>query len=588
MQLAQRLAQQGHLKESDLPRIAETHAANPDKPLHELLMERGFVKEEHVLAALAEEFGLEIVDLSQMEVAEETLRAMPLKLVHRRNLMPISRENGTLVVATGDPYDIYALDELQTLTGLHVQPVLASPREISRLIKVHFGVGGDTVAALAAERVKDDVELLEDIEADDSEMAKQAQEASVVRLVNEILIEAANERASDIHIEPEEKTLRIRYRVDGLLQNQQLPPEITRFQNAIISRIKIMSRLNIAEKRLPQDGRIKMRVQGREIDVRVSIIPMIYGEGIVMRLLDKGRMVFNLANVGMLPDIYSTFKQLIDRPHGIVLVTGPTGSGKSTTLYSALNEIKDETIKIITVEDPVEYQQIGISQIQVHSKIGMTFAASLRSILRHDPDVILIGEMRDMETAESAIQSSLTGHLVFSTLHTNDAPSAITRLLDMGIEPFLVSSTVEGVMAQRLVRTVCPDCKVPFTPNIDDLPIDFPTGAAAEALLTPGAALPQVPFGKGERGTAPTIYKGTGCRACRQTGFRGRTGIHELMVMTDSLREMVVTRVNAGVIRHEAMKLGMKSLRQDGWRKVLMGHTTVDEVARVTAGDVVY
>ncbi len=258
--------------------------------------------------------------------------------------------------------------------------------------------------------------------------------------------------------------MRIRYRIDGILQTQALPPEINRFQSAIISRIKIMARLNIAEKRLPQDGRIKMRVQGREIDVRVSIIPMIHGEGIVMRLLDKGRMVFNLANVGMLPDIYNTFKMIIDRPHGIVLVTGPTGSGKSTTLYSALNEIKDDTIKIITVEDPVEYQQPGISQIQVHSKIGLTFAASLRSILRHDPDVILIGEMRDLETAESAIQASLTGHLVFSTLHTNDAPSAFTRMIDMGVEPFLVASTVEGVMAQRLVRTICKDCKVEFTP----------------------------------------------------------------------------------------------------------------------------
>jgi general secretion pathway protein E/type IV pilus assembly protein PilB len=584
--LAQRLAQSGHLNESDLPRIAEAHAANPDKPLHELLIEKGFAKEDHVLAALAEEFGLEVVDLTQTEVAEETLRAMPLKLVHRRNLMPISRENGTLVVATGDPYDIYALDELQTLTGLHVQPVLASPREISRLIKVHFGVGGDTVAALAAERDKEEIEFLEDIEADDSEMAKQAQEASVVRLVNEILIEAANERASDIHVEPEEKTLRIRYRIDGLLQNQQLPPEITRFQNAIISRIKIMSRLNIAEKRLPQDGRIKMRVQGREIDVRVSIIPMIYGEGIVMRLLDKGRMVFNLANVGFLPDIHGLFKQLIDRPHGIVLVTGPTGSGKSTTLYSALNEIKEETLKIITVEDPVEYQQVGISQIQVHPKIGLTFGHALRSILRHDPDVILIGEMRDLETAESAIQASLTGHLVFSTLHTNDAPSAVTRLIDMGIEPFLVSSTVEGVMAQRLVRTVCPDCKVPFTPHIEELPIDFPTGAAAEALKE-GIVPPQGSLSK-DRGAVPTLYRGAGCRACRQTGFRGRTGIHELMVMNDEIREMVVTRVNASVIRHEAMKSGMKSLRQDGWRKVLMGNTTVDEVARVTAGDVVF
>ena len=397
-------------------------------------------------------------------------------------------------MATGDPFDVYALDELQTLTGLHVQAVLASPREINRFIKTHFGVGGETVTAMVQER-KEDVELLEEIEADDSEVAKMAQEASVVKLVNEILVEAANERASDIHIEPEEHALRIRYRIDGILQTQALPPEINRFQSAIISRIKIMARLNIAEKRMPQDGRIKMRVNNREVDVRVSIIPMIHGEGIVMRLLDKSRMVFNLANVGMLPDTYKMFRQIIDRPHGIVLVTGPTGSGKSTTLYSALNEIKDDATKIITVEDPVEYQQDGISQIQVHSKIGLTFAASLRSILRHDPDVILIGEMRDLETAESAIQSSLTGHLVFSTLHTNDSPSAFTRLIDMGIEPFLVSSTVEGVMAQRLVRTICSECKVEFEPHIPDLPADFPGVAdqRSAAQAVEGRRLPQMP-----------------------------------------------------------------------------------------------
>ena len=464
MQLVQRLIRRGVIAASELNRVSEAHFAAPAKPLHELLIERGFAKEDDVLAALAEEFGMELVDLTQVKIEPETLQAMPLKLVHRRTLMPLSRNNGTLVVATGDPYDVYALDELQMLTGLQIQPVLASPREIARLIKTHFGVGGETVSAMMQERT-DDVELLEGLEADDSEAAKMAQEASVVKLVNEILIEAANERASDIHIEPEEGALRIRYRVDGILQTQALHAEINRFQAAIISRIKIMARLNIAEKRMPQDGRIKMRVQNHEIDVRVSIIPMIHGEGIVMRLLDKTRMVFNLANVGMLEDTYKLFRKLIDLPHGIILVTGPTGSGKSTTLYSALNEIKDETLKIITVEDPVEYQQPGISQIQVHSKIGLTFAAALRSILRHDPDVILIGEMRDMETAESAIQASLTGHLVFSTLHTNDAPSAFTRLIDMGVEPFLVSSTVEGVMAQRLVRTICPDCKVEYTPH---------------------------------------------------------------------------------------------------------------------------
>jgi type II secretion system protein E len=568
MQLLQRLLEKGLLAEADVARINEARAVAADKPLHELLIEKGFAKEEHVLAALAEEFGMELVDLSNVKVERETLEAMPLKLVHRRTLMPLSRNNGTLVVATGDPFDVYALDELQTLTGLHVQSVLASPREIQRLIKTHFGVGGETVSAMVQERAKDEVELLEDLEVDDSEAAKMAQEASVVKLVNEILIEATNERASDVHIEPEEHGLRVRYRIDGLLQTQKLHQDINRFTSAIISRIKILSRLNIAEKRLPQDGRIKMKVSGREVDVRVSIIPMAHGEGIVMRLLDKGRMVFNLANVGMLPDTYKTFKQLIDLPHGIILVTGPTGSGKSTTLYSALNEIKDETLKIITVEDPVEYVQDGISQIQVHHKIGLSFAASLRSILRHDPDVVLIGEMRDQETAQSAIQASLTGHLVFSTLHTNDAPSAFTRLIDMGIEPFLVASTVEGVMAQRLVRTICPECKVAYKADVNELPIDFPLEG-------------------GKDGPPPTLWKGTGCRACRQSGYRGRTGIYELMVTGDVIRDLVVQRVNASLIRHEAIKGGMITLRKDGWRKVMQGVTTIEEVARTTAGDII-
>jgi general secretion pathway protein E/type IV pilus assembly protein PilB len=567
MQIAQRLIAKKLLAESDLPRIADAQAAAPGKPLHEILIERGFAKELDVLNVLADEFGLEVVDLTKTQVSPDALATIPHKLIHSYNLIPLSRDDGTLVVATSNPSDVYALDELQTVTGLYIQPVLASPREIARLIKQHFGVGGDTVTALMEQR-GDDVELLEGIEADDSDLARQASEASVVKLVNQILIEAANERASDIHIEPEEKSLRIRYRIDGLLQTQKLPGEISRFQNAIVTRLKIMARLNIAEKRLPQDGRIKMRISGREIDVRVSIIPMIHGEGMVLRLLDKTRMVFNLTNVGMMSDIHATFKKLIDLPHGIILVTGPTGSGKSTTLYSALNEIKDETTKIITVEDPVEYQQPGISQIQVHTKINLTFATALRSILRHDPDVILIGEMRDLETAESAIQASLTGHLVFSTLHTNDAPSAFTRLIDMGIEPFLVGSTVEGVMAQRLVRTICPDCKIDIEIPIEDLPEDFP---AAER----------------KRGDKVHLWKGAGCRACRQSGFRGRTGIHELMVTGDDIRELVTQRVNAVVIRNLALKNGMITLRQDGWRKVLNGTTTVDEVARVTAGDII-
>jgi len=587
MQLLQTLVTRGLLPEADGPRAAQAIKEAPNFPPHQVLIDKGFIKEQQLLPILAEEFGLELVDLAHTAITPDVLEAMPLRLVHRKNLMPIARNNGTLVVATGDPFDAYALDELHTLTGLHVMPVLAPPREIARLIKAHFGVGGDTISALMAEKEEDDIELLEDIEADDSELAKQAQEASVVRLVNQILVEAANERASDIHVEAEEKSLRIRYRIDGLLQEQNLPPEINRFQLAIISRLKIMARLNIAEKRLPQDGRIKMKVQGREIDVRVSIIPMVHGEGVVMRLLDKGRMTFDLKTVGMLPDTYNVFKQLIDRPHGIVLVTGPTGSGKSTTLYSALNEIKDETSKIITVEDPVEYQQDGISQIQTHAKIGLTFAAALRSILRHDPDVILVGEIRDKETSEMAIQASLTGHMVFSTLHTNDAPSAFTRMIDMGVEPFLVSSTVEGVLAQRLVRIICPDCKANFMPDFDSLPLDFPLRKKG-IKPAPDVAIQQgmVEMMAAVEASDGSLFKGTGCRSCRQSGFRGRQGIFELMVNNEVIKDLIVQRVNAGIIRHEALKAGMITLRQDGWRKVLNGTTTIDEVSRVTAGDI--
>ena len=394
-----------------------------------------------------------------------------------------------------------------------------------------------------------------------------AQEASVVKLVNEILIEATNERASDIHIEPEEHGLRIRYRIDGLLQRRPCRQDINRFQAAIVSRIKIMSRLNIAEKRLPQDGRIKMRVSGREIDVRVSIIPMIHGEGIVMRLLDKGRMVFNLANVGMLPDTYKTFKQLIDLPHGIVLVTGPTGSGKTTTLYSALNEIKDETLKIITVEDPVEYSAAGHQPDSGASQDRPDASPpSLRSILRHDPDVVLIGEIRDQETAEIAIQASLTGHLVFSTLHTNDAAERLHA-------------------ADRHGRRAVPrgqhgrgrDGPAPGADHLPRLQGGLHAARSTSCRSTSRCE-------DRNDGPVPTLYKGAGCRACRQSGYRGRTGIYELMVTGDVIRELVVQRVNSSLIRHEAIKGGMITLRKDGWRKVLQGMTTIEEVARTTAG----
>jgi type II secretion system protein E len=556
------LHRRGLLNASQVEQLNVVPAANAVQAA----IESGFVAEDVALRALASEAGLDYIDLGsdEEEVDLSLLKTFPQKLIYRQSLFPVRRNNGTLIVATSDPFDLYPIDEVSAATGLVVIPVLAGRREIDKLIKKHLGVGGETVEGLIAQTVDDDgVQLLEDIESDGSELSEMAQEASVVRLVNEILLEAIELRASDVHIESQSSGLVIRYRVDGLLQTQPIPPEIHRFEAAIVSRLKIMSRLNIAEKRLPQDGRIKLKVKGREIDVRVSVIPMIHGEGIVMRILDKGAMVFDLQSLGMEPATYKTWRQLIDLPHGIMLVTGPTGSGKTTTLYSSLIEINRPDVKIVTTEDPVEYQLNGINQIQVHPKIGMTFAHSLRSILRHDPDVVLIGEIRDLETAENAIQASLTGHLVFSTLHTNDAAGAYTRLVDMGLEPFLVSSTVEAVMAQRLVRRLCDHCKRPYRPDMDDLPPDFPLDE----------------FGDGQ------LYRPVGCRQCRHSGYSGRMGVYELLVTTEEVRHLAHDNASTWDIKKAAVRSGMATLRMDGWKKCLRGATSVAEVVRVTKGD---
>ena len=531
--------------------------------LDQAVVELGFASEEQVLRALGEEVGLDFVDLAEADVDLTLLTSFPQRLIHRQFLFPVRRHNGSLVVATSDPFDLYPLDEVAASTGLTIEPVLASRREIGKLIKTHLGVGSETIDSLLAAKAESngDVELLEDLETDGSELSEQAQEPSVIRLVNEILLEAIESRASDVHIESQESGIRIRYRIDGMLQPQPVRGEINRFQAAIISRLKIMARLNIAEKRLPQDGRIKLKVSGREVDVRVSVIPMLHGEGIVMRILDKGGMEFSLRRIGMEADTYATFRELIQIPHGIILVTGPTGSGKTTTLYSALNEIKSDDNKIITTEDPVEYHLDGINQIQVHAKIGLTFAASLRSILRHDPDIVLVGEIRDLETAENAIQASLTGHLVFSTLHTNDAASAFTRLTDMGVEPFLVASTVEAVMAQRLVRALCKHCKQAYTPEPQELPPDFPTDQMPEQL-----------------------YRPVGCRECRNAGYSGRLGIFELLANTEQVRQLAHDRATSWEIMKAARAAGMRTLREDGWLKVLDGRTSIAEVTRVTKG----
>ncbi|MEE2707061.1 MAG: ATPase, T2SS/T4P/T4SS family [Planctomycetota bacterium] len=558
MEAGELLLKRGLLDEAGLKKTRDAQM-NGDNLMH-TVVRLGLVDEEQALRVIGEEIGLQYVDLAESEPDLSLLKTFPQRLIHRETLFPLRQRNGCLLVATCDPFHLYPLDEVSAATGLTVEPVLAGRAEINKLIKSHLGVGSETVDDLLEQS---DIELLDAIEQDDSELSQMAQEASVVRLVNEILLEAIESRASDVHIESHESGLTVRYRIDGMLQAQPVPAEINRFHAAIISRLKIMSRLNIAEKRLPQDGRMKLKVSGREVDVRVSVIPMMHGEGIVMRVLDKGAMEFELRSLGMSEAIYAQIRDLIQLPHGIVLVTGPTGSGKTTTLYSSLLEIRSESIKIITTEDPVEYQLEGINQIQVQPKIGLTFGSSLRSILRHDPDVVLVGEIRDLETAENAIQASLTGHLVFSTLHTNDAASAFARLVDMGAESFLVASTVEAVMAQRLVRTLCPDCKEEFRPSAADLPTDFPR----DQLQGGG------------------IFRSSGCRRCRQSGYMGRNGIFELLVANDRIRQLAHDRASIWEIMKAAVQDGLTTLRQDGWDKVLRGVTTVDEILRVTKGD---
>ena len=553
------LTEQGMLTDEQL---GEARQAMTDEGLRldEAVVQLGFVSEGDVQKLLGQALGLRVVSLHERQIEPETLAMVPAKLIFKRQILPIDRENGCLIVATSNPFDLHTIDEIQSRTGMDVEPVLAPRSEIAEVIKNNFGVGGETVGALIGE--SDQFQVV-DAEQHSEDWDELAEEASVVKLVNEILREAVDQRASDVHIEPREKEMRIRYRIDGVLQVQALPQEIHRFAPAIVSRLKIMSRLNIAEKRLPQDGRIQVRGRGHDVDIRVSIIPMAYGEGVVLRILDKGRMSFSMRDIGMNEEHYSIWRQLIDLPHGILLVTGPTGSGKTTTLYSALQEIARDEIKIITVEDPIEYHFDRIQQIQVHTKIGLTFASGLRSILRHDPDVVLIGEIRDLETGEIATQAALTGHLVLSTLHTNDAPSAFTRLVDMGIEPFLVASTVEAIMAQRLVRLICPECREEYVPEPHELPPDLLARVDADAPLC----------------------RGSGCRQCNHTGYRGRRGIFELLPITDPIRELTVARASAAAIKSQALKEGMITLRQDALRKLLQKETSLGEVLRVTKSD---
>ena len=512
--------------------------------------------EEEILRWLATEYGLGYTTLEDAEPDRQLLSLFPARILLKEELLPLQRVNGHVEVATSRLLATQGLDTLRTLTGLNLEPVLASSEAIQREIKKRLGVGADTIGTLEEEKGIQVVD--ENAEGNNLDEGVE-DEASIIRFVNQVLKDAIELRASDIHLEPFEDEFRIRYRIDGELQEVPVPGQLKQFQPAIVSRVKILSHLNIAEKRLPQDGRIKVRIDDAEVDIRVSVIPMLHGEAVVMRLLRQNSKLRGLKDIGMNTRELEHFRHVLGLPHGIILVTGPTGSGKTSTLYTALNEINDAVRKIITVEDPVEYQLKGVNQIQVNEKSGLTFARGLRSILRHDPDVILIGEIRDAETAQIAVQASLTGHLVFSTLHTNDAPGALTRLVDMGVEPYLVASSLEAVLAQRLVRVLCPHCK------------QADTSATAQQFK----AKLGIP-------AETTIYKSIGCRECRNTGFFGRNAIFEWMDTDEEIRQLILKSASTDQIRAAARKAGMRTLAEDGWRLVAAGVTTVEEVLSVT------
>jgi general secretion pathway protein E/type IV pilus assembly protein PilB len=517
---------------------------------------------EELVRAVAEEFGMPHVSLAGRAVPDEVLAALPRSFVQEHAVMPYAREGGVLRVAVADPLDVEVIDSLGHRAGGPVQPALAAADDLARAISHHYGRGTADLLEQVLEQgipaAGAPVPVAPGVEAGQ----EGGRDAPLIRLVQSIIAEAIRRRASDIHLEPLERRFRVRYRIDGVLLEVDAPPK--RLQPAIISRLKIMADISIAEKRVPQDGRIQVRVDGRTLDLRVSSLPTAHGESIVMRILDQESLKLGMPELGFLPDDQRQFEQLIASPDGIVLVTGPTGSGKTTTLYASLHHLNEPGRKIITVEEPVEYQLAGINQVSVNASIGMTFAAALRAMLRQAPNIVMVGEIRDRETAETALNAALTGHMVFSTLHTNDAPSAVPRLSDLGAKPFLVAAALRAAMAQRLVRRVCPDCRRAYTPSVREL----------HALgLSPGQ----------REGAA--FAHGAGCAACHGTGYRGRMGIFEIFLVHDGIRGMIYDNVTAACLREQARRDGMRTMREDGLRKVLAGLTTIEEVVAVTAGD---
>ncbi len=533
--------------------------------LGEALLHLRVLREEELLEALAQQF--ELAWLPHLEVSHidhELIKRVPISFARRYRILPLRHEDGAVVVATTDPLETVALDDLRLLLGKPIRPVLTTGLALLACLN---RVYDEAASPAGAEQVMEDMAAAENLDQlaheldEPQDLLDATDEAPIIRLVNSVLFQAVRQRASDIHFESFERGLVVRYRIDGVLYPVLTPPK--RLQSSIIARLKIMAGLNIAEKRLPQDGRFAIRTAGKDVDLRVSVLPTSHGERVVLRLLEKENRLLNLTEMGFSTDRLSSIQQLIQLAHGIILVTGPTGSGKTTTLYAALSQINAPDKNIITVEDPVEYQLLGIGQMQVNPKINLTFAAGLRSILRQDPDVIMIGEIRDRETAEIAIHASLTGHLVFSTLHTNDAASAATRLIDMGIEPFLVASSVMAVLAQRLLRQICADCKKPYKPTLDEL----------GRLGLDGKG----PF---------TFYRGAGCPNCSQTGYRGRTGIYELLVLDDEVRRLIGAKADSSVIKQAGIAKGMITLKQEGAMKVAQGVTTTEEVMRITQQEI--
>ncbi|NQT95067.1 MAG: Flp pilus assembly complex ATPase component TadA [Candidatus Omnitrophica bacterium] len=524
-------------------------------------MKLGFINEEKLYPVLSEQLKIPYVKIKDLAIAPEAFEKLPARYACHYKLIPVKFEKDTLTIAVADPLDVRTLDDLKLLLGCDVVGILATESDISEGIRKYYGIGAETIEEIVdtgdmTEKIALQTRKTEDIE-------DLVEDASIIKFVNQILVQAVKDRVTDIHIEPYEDELKVRYRVDGVLYDISIPQNIRYFQAAIVSRIKIMAGLDIAERRLPQDGRMKIKVGGEELDLRISILPTQFGESVDIRLL-SGTMLYSLERLGLFPSDLGIIEDIIKKPHGIIFVTGPTGSGKTTTLYACLSNINKKDRKIITIEDPIEYQLKGVTQIQIHPRIGLTFATGLRSMLRHDPDIMMVGEVRDFETAEITIRVALTGHLVFSTLHTNDAAGGIARLLDMGVEPYLAASSVECFAAQRLVRLVCSHCKIEKKPD-------------KEVLKE---------FGIKEKNiNKVTIYEGKGCESCKFTGYRGRTGIYEFLLIHEEIRDLVLHRASADQIKKKALELGMHTLRMDGWEKVKKGLTTINEIIRVTEED---